>query len=80
MSATIFDVQEQVIRFENTKDLKKKLDYMDKRSIVPSFRRTRDPIALAFEHIDNKPLNQLAEEFVKETFMDAICFISKVFE
>ena len=53
---------------------------MDARSIVPSFRRTKDPITLAFEHIDNKPLNKLAGEFVKETFLDAICFISKVFE
>ncbi len=80
MSTTIFDVQEQVIKFQDTQDLKAKLDYMDTRSIVPSFRRTRDPIALAFEHIDNKPLNKLAKEFVKETFMDAICFICKVFE
>lgn len=66
--------------FKDTKDLKSKLDYMDSRSIVPSFRRTKDPITLAFEHIDNKPLNKLAGEFVKDTFMDAICFISKVFE
>ena len=80
MSATIFDVEEQVCIFKDTKDLKSKLDYMDARSIVPSFRRTKDPINLAFEHIDNKPLKKLAQEFVKETFMDAICFISKVFE
>ncbi len=80
MSNTIFDVEEQTIRFEDTKDLKRKLDGLDSKNIVPAFRRTRDPIALAFEHIDNKPLNKLAKEFVKETFMDAICFISKVFE
>ena len=80
MSNTIFDVEEQTIRFEDTKDLKRKLDGLYSKNIVPAFRRTRDPIALAFEHIDNKPLNKLAKEFVKETFMDAICFISKVFE
>ena len=80
MSATIFDVQEQVCMVADTKDLKSRLDGMDARSIVPSFRRTKDPITLAFEHIDNKPLNKLAGEFVKETFLDAICFISKVFE
>lgn len=78
MSTTIFDVQEQVIKFQDTQDLKAKLDYMDARSIVPSFRRTRDPIALAFEHIDNKPLNKLAHEFLKDIFVDAVCFISKV--
>ncbi len=80
MSSTIFDVQEQVCILTHTEGLKSKLDNMDAKSIVPSFRRTRDPINMAFEHIDNKPLKKLAQEFVKETFMDAICFISKVFE
>lgn len=78
--STIFDVQEQACLFENTKNLKATLDGMDSRSIVPSFRRTKDPINLAFEHIDSKPLNKLAGDFVKETFLDAVCFIVKVFE
>ena len=77
--STIFDTQEQVLYFEDINALKARLDVMDSKNIVPSFRRTRDPIALAFEHIDSKPLDKLAKDFVKETFMDAVCFISKVF-
>ncbi len=80
METTIFNFEEKICHFENTEGLKSKLDYMDARSIVPSFRRTKDPILMAFEHIDNRPLDKLAKDFVKDTLMDAICFISKVFE
>ncbi len=76
---SIFDVENLDISVEDIEALKRKLDVMDKNKIVPSFKMARDPIVLAFEHIDNKPLNKLAQEFFKDTLADAICFISKVF-
>lgn len=78
--STIFDVNEQVLLFDNTEHLKATLDKMDRKNIVPSFKKTKDPINLIFDHIDSKPLNTLAKEFVKETFLEAVSFISKAFE
>ncbi len=80
MNYTIFDAKEQSIYIEDINDIKNKFDYIDRHNIVPSFRRTRDPIALAFEHIDSCPLNKLAQEFVKDALIGTICFISKAFK
>ena len=80
MSGTIFDAQNQDIEIEDIGVLKNRWDNMDKKNIVSSFSKTRDPLALAFEHMDNRPLNKVAQDFLKDVFVDAVCFISKVFE
>ena len=78
METTIFNFEEKICHFENTEGLKSKLDYMDARSIVTSLRRTKDPILMTFEHIDNRHLDKLAKDFVKDNLMTTISFISKV--
>ncbi len=78
MAASIFGNETLDISVNDIEALKNKLDYMDRNKLVRSFSKTRDPIELAFEHIDNAPLNKLAHEFLKDIFVDAVCFISKV--
>lgn len=79
-TSTIFDEQRNITFLKNTSGLKETLDNIDRKNIIPSFRRTSDPINLAFSHIENKPLKVLARDFVKDTIDDAIMFISRVFE
>ena len=80
MTSTIFDEARQITVFADTGDLKDILDNLDKRSIIPSFRRTSDPINLAFNYIENKPLKTLAKDFIKDTVADIISFITKASE
>ena len=46
------------------------------------FRNSKDPIYIAFDYIDNQPLEKLAKDFFKDTVKDTmesiINFISKV--
>ena len=36
------------------------------------FRNSKDPIYIAFDYIDNQPLDKLAKEFFKETVNDTM--------
>jgi len=60
------------------KTIRENLDDIDNRQLVVRFKRTKDPINLAFETIDNISLKYLAKDFVKESFTDIVSFISKL--
>lgn len=42
------------------------------------FNNSRDPIYYVFDVIDNRPIKTLAKEFVKDSFFEAVNFVSKV--
>ena len=50
------------------------LERKDKRM---RFNTSRDPIYYVFECIENRPIQTLAKEFVKDSFRDISNFISK---
>ncbi len=78
MVNNIFDPHAQDVDIEGSEQLKSRFDNIDSRNIIHSFSKTRDPIILAFENLDNRPLNKVAKDFLKDIFVDAVCFISKV--
>lgn len=52
------------------------LDVIDKKDIRMRFRNSRDPLYIAFDYLDNKPVQQLAVDFVKDSIFDIMNFIS----
>jgi len=42
------------------------------------FNNSRDPIYYVFDCIENRPIKTLAKEFVRDSFFEAMNFISKV--
>ncbi len=42
------------------------------------FNNAKDPIYYVFDVIENRPIKTLAKEFVKDSFFDAVNFVSKV--
>ena len=40
------------------------------------FKNSRDPLYIAFDYIDNRPVQELAVEFVKDSLFDIVNFIS----
>lgn len=42
------------------------------------FNNSRDPIYYVFDVIDNRPIPTLAKEFVRDSFFEAVNFVSKV--
>ena len=42
------------------------------------FNTSKDPIYYVFDVIENRPIPTLAKEFVKDSFFEAISFVSKV--
>ena len=60
-------------------DLKKRMDRYDRLNIRTQFKQASDPIYLAFNYLDKKPLNKVVQEVAKETVLDFCTFISKVF-
>jgi len=59
--------------------LKDFLDSLDDTNIRTRFAQTSDPIYLAFQHIESKPLKMLAKEFMEDAKHDIASFISGVF-
>lgn len=60
-------------------DLKKRMDKYDRLNIRTQFKQASDPIYLAFNYLDKKPLNKVVQEVARETVLDFCTFISKVF-
>ena len=54
------------IHFTNIEDLKATLDDIDVLNIRTSFKTAKDPIYLAFDHIDKQPLKKVAKDFVRD--------------
>ena len=42
------------------------------------FNNAKDPIFYVFDVIENRPIKTLAKEFVKDSFFEAVNFVSKV--
>ena len=41
------------------------------------FKNSRDPVFIAFEHMERQSIKRLAQDFVKEIISDTVAFISK---
>ena len=52
--------------------------YLDKRDSRMRFNNSKDPIYYIFDCIENRPISTLAKEFVKDSFFEAVSFVSKV--
>ncbi len=67
--------------FEQALDASKimqNIDDIDNASITRRFKSSQDPINYAFDAIENVPLQELAVDFVKETFDDVFEFITRI--
>ena len=62
----------------NAQKIMKNIEDMDNNSITRKFKSTQDPIKYAFDAIENISLQELAVDFVKESFADAIEFITGI--
>ena len=58
------------------KQLEKTLATIDKKDIRMRFRNSRDPLYIAFDYLDNRPVQELAKEFVKDSIYEIMNFIS----
>ena len=56
--------------------LQASLGVIDKKDIRMRFKNSRDPVYVAFDYIDSRPIQELAVEFVKDSLFDVINFIS----
>ena len=65
--------------FSVTGQLKENLDLLDRMNIRTSFKQASDPVYLAFDYIDSKPLTKVMKEFATDTIGDFVEFVSKVF-
>ncbi len=67
--------------FEQALDASKimqSIEDIDNASITRKFKSSQDPIKYAFDAIENVPLQELAVDFVKETFSDVFEFITGI--
>ena len=53
-------------------------NYLAQKDRRMRFNNSRDPIYYVFDVIENRPIKTLAKEFVKDTFFEAVNFVSKV--
>lgn len=56
--------------------LQANLAVLDKKDIRMRFKNSRDPLYIAFDYIDKRPVQELAMEFVKDSLFDIVNFIS----
>ncbi|MGN1124926.1 MAG: hypothetical protein ACI4SM_01945 [Candidatus Gastranaerophilaceae bacterium] len=53
-------------------------EYLNKKDRRMRFNNSKDPIYFAFDYIENRPLGDLAKEFVKDSIFEITHFVSKV--
>lgn len=53
-------------------------NYLEKQDRRMRFNNSKDPIYYVFDVIENRPVSTLAKEFVKDSFFEAVNFVSKV--
>lgn len=53
-------------------------NYLEKKDRRMRFNNSKDPIYYVFDVIENRPVHTLAKEFVKDSFFEAVNFVSKV--
>lgn len=56
----------------------KEFKYLENRDKRMRFNNSQDPIYYVFDCIENRPVTTLAKEFVKDSFFEAVNFVSKV--
>lgn len=56
--------------------LQASLSVIDKKDIRMRFKNSRDPLYIAFDYMDNRPVKELAMEFVKDSLFDIANFIT----
>lgn len=56
--------------------LQANLAVIDKKDIRMRFKNSRDPLYIAFDYIDKRPVQELAVAFVKDTLFDVMNFVS----
>lgn len=56
--------------------LQANLAILDKKDIRMRFKNSRDPLYIAFDYIDKRPVQELAVEFVKDSLFEIVNFIS----
>lgn len=64
--------------FSNIDGLKQTLDDIDILNIRTQFKAAKDPIYLAFDHIDKQPLKKVAKDFVRDLSDGFIEFVSSI--
>ena len=63
-------------RAQQENRLQANLALLDKKDLRMRFKNSRDPLYIAFDYIDNRPVQELAVDFVKESLFDIVNFIS----
>ena len=53
-------------------------NYLAQKDKRMRFNTSKDPIYYVFDVIENRPISTLAKEFVKDSFFDAVNFVSQV--
>ncbi|MBE7712518.1 MAG: hypothetical protein E7Z87_02095 [Cyanobacteria bacterium SIG26] len=53
-------------------------NYLKNKDRRMRFNNSQDPIYFVFDCIENRPIKTLAKEFVKDSFFEAVNFVSKV--
>lgn len=53
-------------------------EYLKNKDRRMRFNNSQDPIYFVFDCIENRPIKTLAKEFVKDSFFEAVNFVSKV--
>ena len=70
-------LQENFFKVEG--ELKEAMDKLDKSNTRTQFKQASDPIYLAFNYMESRPLNKIASETIQETFLDLFNFVAKAF-
>lgn len=63
-------------RKSGNKQLAAQLSVIDRKDIRMRFKNSRDPLYVAFDYLDKRPIQELAVEFVKDSIFDIINFVS----
>ena len=53
-------------------------NYLAQKDRRMRFNTSKDPIYYVFDVIENRPISTLAKEFVKDSFFEAVNFVSQV--
>lgn len=56
----------------DTTDLMDTLNRIDDRNIMTIFKQAKDPVQLAFDHIDKQPLKKVATDAIKDIIPDTM--------
>ncbi len=57
---------------------KNEFEYLNKKDRRMRFNNAQDPIYFAFDYIENRPVADLAKDFVKDSLFEITNFVSKI--